>query len=84
MKDEENIIRKLEDFACDNNENNRVVSVVIDRYLDKKTQPNYLTTNIVIRALDDNVAHSLDDQKWRDGNLVDYLERELNEVNSCD
>lgn len=84
MKDEENIIRKLENFACDNNENNRIVSVVIDRYLDEKTQPNYLTTNIVIRALDDNVTHSLDDQKWRDGNLVDYIERELNEVNSCD
>lgn len=77
MTDEENIIRKLENFVCDNKENNRVVSVEIDKHIDKIIDSNYVVTNITIHAMNDEIAHALDDLKWREGNLVDYLEREL-------
>ncbi|MGE7689656.1 hypothetical protein ACQKMI_10610 [Lysinibacillus sp. NPDC097214] len=56
------------------------MSVEIDKHIDS----NYVVTNIAIRAMNDEIAHSLDDLKWRDGNLVDYLERELNEENYYD
>ncbi|KOP69727.1 hypothetical protein AMS59_22680 [Lysinibacillus sp. FJAT-14745] len=57
------IIDKLEDYAYGNNQNNRVVSVQINKYIDESIQPNYLTTNITIRALDDDIAHNLDNHK---------------------
>ncbi|MGE7674342.1 hypothetical protein ACQKMV_12275 [Lysinibacillus sp. NPDC094403] len=70
-------IDKLDDYACDNKQSNRIVSVQINKYIDESMQPNYLNTNITIRALDDDIAHNLDNQKWRDGILNGQIYREL-------
>ncbi|WP_342551034.1 hypothetical protein MKX57_10935 [Lysinibacillus sp. FSL M8-0216] len=74
------IIEQLEDYVCDNKQDNRVVSVEIDKHIDNIINSNYVVTNITIRAMNDDIAHTLDSLKWRDGNLVEHLERELKKV----
>ncbi|MEK5486780.1 hypothetical protein [Lysinibacillus sp. FSL M8-0355] len=76
------ILEQLEDYVCDNNQDNRVVSVEIDKHIEKIIDSKFVVTNITIRAMKDDIAHTLDPLKWRDGNLIGHLTRELEKVNT--
>lgn len=73
------VLEKLEHYACYKDEDIRVVSVDIAQDVSYK-EPNYITTTIVIKALDDNAAHKMDSEKWKDGHLYEQLDKALVEL----
>ena len=59
---------KLENFACFNDDDFRVVSVDVERTV-TSTEPYYAKTTLTINSMHDDIAHRMDDRKWLDGNL---------------